>query len=405
MRKGILAMEDIVEVLPEHSTVDSVILAIDGAVADVAAHSDQIDEAEQIGQVVDGIGEQLSSSPEGVSEETAKMAEVVLEHFCARLGYGSKVFPAFESFSAGGAKTATALAVEQLTDFREKLDYSVSVAQEGFFEKVGTAFMMTFAGAETAATKIKDAAAKYKENGPREGNIHSPAWGKYLYGGSGVYKGSDAVSALKKFNSAASSEKLIGIVHEMNSILGRLTKEVRGNWFVSNKEDIHRIETLGNTVVSLGEKVDLRTGVDRTKAVEFEPMSENDVKRLSDIANELLDNRRLENEIDKFHDKAGNLSSWSALNMFIRPEGIAGLATAAALGGGGAVFGGVAGQVAGTAAAGVLGLSRILMPEDIKKAQDVQRAIRRIIREIVEMISERAKLATAAAYYIRASAK
>jgi hypothetical protein len=88
----------------------------------VAAEEAEAD-AEALGDVQELMQEAVDSG-EGMSEQTAEMAEVAVESICARLGFdrSQRTLPAMESFGQTGTRlSSTKIALENLTDRAKRI--------------------------------------------------------------------------------------------------------------------------------------------------------------------------------------------------------------------------------------------------------------------------------------------
>lgn len=367
MRKGIFAMEEMAEDTPVvQGDMESKVGDMSDSLADIDTRSEEVNEADAILTTVDAMAEQVEASPEGISEETAKVLNTAVEHFCNRLSYKKKVVPAMEGFSADSRKRTTEMALENMKELSTRLEKNIQIAQEGIVDSLRKSIEMMFTTAESVIKKLAAVSAEFDKNGAKEGTIENPAWGKYLFGGSDTYTGADAVAALAKINKVLKDDSAVASVKTLTEAVKNLTKEVRGNWFVSNEEDIARIEALAKAISSMREGLMELVGENtNTTATVFSPISAAEKKKLVASIEDILINNNLQKELDAFSNEKGVFIKWAAYQRNFR--------------------------------------LKMDWAEDVKKAKSATAAATEIVKNLSAAISSRIKVCSAAVSYIEAS--
>ncbi len=109
----------------EVEVATSELAEVDGEVGEYADGIDaSVNATEELGEVNDVLAAGVESG-EGVSEETAKMAEIAVEAICAKVGISARearVMPAMESFGSTNSRlTATKLAMEGIKETAKRV--------------------------------------------------------------------------------------------------------------------------------------------------------------------------------------------------------------------------------------------------------------------------------------------
>ena len=261
--------------------------------------------------------------------------------------------------------------LENLKELQLGLNKNLVIAQEGFIDKIADAITFAFDTEVKVLNKVKAASATYDSKGPSDKNIDSPKWGRHLFGGHGsVYAGKDAEAALTSIEKVVSDTKLKQDVIALGKCLEALTKEVRGNWFVSNEADIKRITNIHKEILETRDTILQLTGkAKETKAVTFVPLSIIDKKKITNSIIAILSETELKKEISKFTSKSGSLYLWTMWQRQFRLKPIIHMTA-----------------------------------EDISKANMAAKDARETIKAIKDILDIRVKFGTGIAGYIEASA-
>jgi hypothetical protein len=411
MRKGIMALEELSPVdeptLPVEGEIETAIAEGDVVQSEVETKAEQIDEATDIQEAIVGLADQAEESiapaveapPEGVkdkrteeekaegegmSEETAAALEVAVEHFCKRLTYRKKVMPAMEGFAdAATRKEKTKVALENLKELNVRLDKNIAVAQEGLVETITKSFEMAFATESKVLAKLNAVSGKYDAGTVKTENIKNPAWGKYLRGGSEKFTAGDAVRDLTAIEKLVTDRALAADISKLSESMIALTKEVRGNWFVSNKNDIERIESIHKDIIATRSAMTKELSLaEQSKATEFVPVAASGKAKLVKLAQSILGDQSLKKELDKFSGKSGALTLWSIWQSSFRLKG-------------------VIGAVKGLPGAAIVDTR--LLAEDIVEARKAGNEAREIVKSISSIVADRVKICAAVVSYIEAS--
>lgn len=360
----------------------------------------QMEEASEISESVGKLEENIrlaNDEKEGIDPIAAEAIRIAIEHFCKRVGYEKLVMPAMEGFN----HTATRLnesqqTLQNLAEFKHKLDTGLSIAQEGMFENIKTNIDMLFENEVKVLARLNAASKNFDNSEVRVDPIYQPSWGKYLNSDNGA----GAIALLTEIDKTIHNANLREEVNALGTSLVKLTKEVRGNWFYSNKSDIERIERIGEDVDRAGQTIlnDLENSSAK-EIVEFKPLSKQEKDKLVKLVQAVLNDDKLSSLISSFYKKSGALSLWTLWQSNFRIKGLAG-----------SVVGGWAGgAVAGTAGAtigGKLGSTvGFLTAEDIQKANKIHWKAYRIIKVINQIIGKKLKICSAIVSYIEASTK
>lgn len=116
-----------------------------------------IDEAEQVGTVVEEIAghvEEAEKSEGGLTNHEAEAISVAVEHLCSRVGYSRRIMPSMESFQ-DKRQRSTKIALEGLGEFIESIWEAIKSAFTRAFEWISKTFKSIFGGKEKVAEKAK----------------------------------------------------------------------------------------------------------------------------------------------------------------------------------------------------------------------------------------------------------
>ena len=194
---------------------------------------------------------------------------------------------------------------------------------------------------------------------------------------------------------------------------------MRGNWFVSNKQDIARIEAIQRNLVKETEQLtQLTAGPTKLTAAEFEPLGLKEKDKVIDKLTKILDDRSLADTVKAVTKESGSLSLWVELNNLMRAKSVG---SAMALGAGGVAAGVVAGATIGAATrsplvtalgasiGGMVGghtgmtISKTFTAEDIVKARKANDDVVKAMKSLKDVISLKMKVCNAMINYLEAS--
>ena len=366
-----MALEGLEAVPGAADGVEDDIVQIDDADTALDQTVEQSEEAADIGVSVDALAGKLEekvSSGVGATADEAEMLDIAVEHFCKRLGYKKKVIPAMEGFSTTSRSlTQTKVALENLNELSRRLNTQLAVAQEGIFDSIAKSISMIFETEDKVLAKLATASAAYDAKTPKTEPIKNPAWGKYLKSSSSTYNCAAALALLSKIQKIASSDAVKTHINELSTCLAALTKEVRGNWFTSNKADIERIETIQNKVSQeIGPLSEMVGSSEKGKAGEFEPISPADKDKMVSAIKDLLNDNSLNAVLKKCFSTSGTFTKWSQVNHNFRALGV--------------------------------------FAEDLRKANHAAENVNVILKSVKDLISDKVKICSALVSYIEASA-
>lgn len=350
---------------------------------------------------------------EGLSLQLAKVADLHLNYVSRTIGYDKRVMPAMEGFADKLTRVdATRVALENICELAVRVDEGLNIAQEGIVDKIATKVEMTFKSAETTRKQLVASAEGYSKKTPVSEDIKDPAWGAYIAGSGKNFSGSDVIAELKKIKKVMEDPKVLSAVKDLTECMKKLTKEVRGNWFVSNKNDIERIEAIGKHIDGVKKEVnDVYFGSvvtdEKSKDAVFKPLTAAEVKEIEKLSLEILANDKLEKSLAEFSSESTKKSLWSLWQINFRVKGmLVGVAAGAA----GAAVGAAAAGAAGAAAGANIGKTAggwygFLTAEDIKKANAASYEAFDAVKIISALTAGRVKFVAALSKYIAASAK
>lgn len=363
-----VALEDD-EVVIEDSTGKSELAELQ--VVEQTGSSEQVDTLEAAS---DGLGEIKNVIQSEVDEagalspQTAAIAEVAVECILASLGAKKKIGISTESLKDDSKKLAASKhALERITLVQTKVNDSLAVAQEGFFTDIATGISMLF---QTEKKVLKRLSSLDLNNSKEGKQFHNDSWAKYIPAPEGNIEAKSIIKILEKAVSDSKNINVQSTITDLSRLLGKLSTEVNGTWFYSNKNDIERIEKIDQELSERVEKLksELASGLDGKKSERiFTSATTQEAKEIHDLCVKLLDTTDLDYVVRKFGDEE-YLLRYSILNASqIR----------------------LAGDYA----------------EDINKAEDVAKKAGDIIEAIKYISTQRVKLVSAITSYLEASTK
>jgi hypothetical protein len=162
-----LENEEVVGQVGEVSQTTQPMAEVEEAVAQVATEADEINQVIQASsdtlegvetlQKVQDVAQASVDSGEGMSEDAAQVAQVVVESICNRLGIASSrsLMPAIESFGSSNTRlSATKIAIEGIGDTIKRIWEGIKRVVKNLWEKIKGFFARFFASTE----KVKKAA-------------------------------------------------------------------------------------------------------------------------------------------------------------------------------------------------------------------------------------------------------
>lgn len=353
-----------------------------------------------------------------INPSTAKVLDIATEHFCKRMGLRKKLVLSQEHFTSN-SKEASLQTIKSLETFNNSLAKSIVVAEEGFVEDIKTSASMAF---ETKQ-KVDQRLNMLPEKGYASGVVFTDdTWAKYLPFKQGDITASDVVKALQDMIKDSKNVDIKETIKELTKGLRKLTDEVRGNWFYSNKRDIERIMDIGKVIDNAAQKLKDETvslsGQVKTSR-KFTSPTDAEAKKIKSLIQELLDSSGLDQVVRELDDKSTWLKIWSMFNTYFRfktaipntllSSGVGMLGTAGLLSAK-AVQHGVSATIATNAAqaSGAIDSNKIadaLNAEDIVKARKMATSARQALVSLKTISTHRVKVASAATSYLEIASK
>ena len=289
------------------------------------------------------------------AETTEEAVQIAREHILATVGYKKQ-------FS--------------MEDFHSHMSNGLSVAQEGFFSRVGNAFNRMFTTSASFKRRLDDALSRLKANGTKEGELKDPAFSKNLIAKSDkIITSADVVKYLDKLDAAINVRELDQHLAKCTNIMNQLTKDISTSGFMTSKDAVAKVEATAAAVekdLQAFEK--LTAGYVIEKQVDlypdYTPIQYNDAVKLADrifksFTGEAFDtpnHRNFMNAIDNFNEVY-----FSRLNRSV-------------------------------------GYNLVnIAPEDMRKVQLIVNRINNIITDIAIAVSKRYKVAHSCLRYIEQS--
>lgn len=324
-----ISMENEENVNVDSTEVDNTVAeneALNNETEQLQSENEELLEVNDIQESVTDISEQLENSikedGEGISPETAAIVEIATEHFSKRLGISKKLIPAKEGFTDIASRKQTTLkALENLKLLQTNIDKGLSVAEEGFVENIKTSVEMAFTTEEKIQRRILELKQLYKNNKPKNTEFVNGSWIKYLPSTSKDFSGKEAIKILQDTLKATKSVDFATSLKSLISGLTKLTTEVRGNWFVSNKNDIKRIKDIGTKLDVEVDKIKNDNAIlakANNKSVVCTPATEAEALKIISLIDELINSVSLEPLIKELASKSGSLKLWSYIQNIFR---------------------------------------------------------------------------------------
>jgi hypothetical protein len=394
---------------PEPAPLNEVDMApLEEVNADADFVSDQIEEAEEVHASMGETAEILESygdeeAPEGV----VKVASVAVEHLCNQVSYRrSKMIASMESF--GKEKGSTKQLASELRVAQEMIEKGIQIGQEGLLETITKSFEMAFTTDEKVLQKLRSANAGYEQGTLKETDIESPPWCRFIPSGSETFTPADAVKLAGILSKLSSDDKLVRLINDLATCTKKLTEEVRGNWFVSNKNDIARIEKIGDDVKQIREEIGEGENISSSyKAKTFKPLDSASQKQLSAELIKVLKDDKVTASLKKQGSASVAFGLWTLWQYNFRLKTIGGAVVGGAVGGlAGRAVGGAIGSIAGGNVGGKVGaVVGFASAEDISKSIAVNKQIFAVLSGIKDIMKQKTKIANALVSYIDDSVK
>lgn len=405
MKIGSIAMEDdtVVEPTETPHPVDVELQSNELAQSAVTDTVQSLTEAEDIestvGQLTDHISTDLENG-QPLSEQSAALVEISMEHFRTRLGYKKPIVAAMENFKDGN-KVGTEDTLKNLRQLHHSLGQGISVAQEGIVDRIVTGVKMSFATAEKVESRLDKAIGELSSKGAADSEFKAGAWGAYLTSKNGKISGKETIEHLLGIEKLLSDDAVMNDINELARLYKKVTGEVRDNWFYSNRRDIERIHDIAEKVSSVVSKYNSAkrtTGQDEQIAI---PLTLEEAKKIKDIATRLINN----DKFDKFIETYKSNANWGEVFMFINSNiRLKALASNLLMGKAPNAVKIVANRNLAVFQAH-FGWLKYLTAEDIVEAEKVHSDIRGFFQSMSLGIGTKLKVTNAAAAYIEASAK
>ena len=292
MAKGIIAFEE--EALPTAPTEENQIdaeaaaneaqTAVDNA--GIAEDKDRISEAVGVQDAVSKIATQVDNSitaGTGISDQTAAILEVSVEHFCKRLGYSKQVVPSMEGFKdAVGRLEQSRIALENLQELNAKLTKNISIAQEGFFARIGNAFVRLFT---TTNKMLRTLEASRNLVASEEHLIKDPAWGRIFFSTKKFsLTGEDVISLMEDINDL-NHNRIIPLTKRITELFSEAIAQVNRSTYIANDDAVRKINLMINDSYALRKEVEEMVTVEVVEeSIDVLSASTDQIHRLCDIA-------------------------------------------------------------------------------------------------------------------------
>ena len=335
MRKGIIALEDdafIESEVPEAQAdveLERDMAVSEGDSTEIESAGDQLAEAEGIQDTVDTMADQVEAkvdSGEGITEETAQALEVAVEHFCKRLGYSKQVVPSMEGFKdAVGRLEQSRIALENLQELNAKLTKNISIAQEGFFARIGNAFVRLFT---TTNKMLRTLEASRNLVASEEHLIKDPAWGRIFFSTKKFsLTGEDVISLMEDINDL-NHNRIIPLTKRITELFSEAIAQVNRSTYIANDDAVRKINLMINDSYALRKEVEEMVTVEVVEeSIDVLSASTDQIHRLCDIATRSIrDNQKsyqfyeLLNKVDDSYHQIEKNRKNRLLTIFTKHE-------------------------------------------------------------------------------------
>ena len=235
------------EVATEVEVGASELTETEGEVEDYSDGIDtSVDAVGELEEVHDNLAESVENG-EGMSAETAKIAEIAVEAICAKVGISakeSKTFPTMESFGAGTSRLqATKLTMENIKEqvariwkaIKDACAYVWNIVKQFFNGLVKNRKVM-----EKHIQNLKGKAKSLKDEAPKSKTLKV---GAKAFSIDGSATPGTAIKILEN------SARLSGVAYKTSGLVQQLAKDVvDGKLDVSAKEVLRHFKELGDGV-------------------------------------------------------------------------------------------------------------------------------------------------------------
>lgn len=314
---------------PKESAEDK-IMVMEEAVAGVLEMADQIHEAQEIVQTIDGINERLECAAadggDHLSPSSAQAMGQAFEHLQQRIGYRGKArWPAMENFGGKMSKQdGTKLALKQGQQMALEAHLTLFIAQEGILAKISNAWSLMWTNEEKLQKRLDEVSSAYDRGTIPEEDLSKPAWGKALnLDKKQRVTGREVINHLLRLHKAYDSERVAAAVLKVADNVDDLTAAISATIFVSGAKDIARIEEAHKQMKATFDEVradfpDNNKGM----AADFEPLAVPDKKKMETVLEDLLKTKRLEQASEKLERAYGSFGREHAVRSQMRLIGM-----------------------------------------------------------------------------------
>lgn len=362
--------------------------------AGVEEVSEVTDIQETVGEIGESVAEDIEASGE-ISPETAKVVEIATEHFAKRLGVKGKALPSLEGFKDSTDKAADSKkALKSLVALEAAIEDGLVLAEEGLIDDIKGALSVLGQTEDNALATLDHIKNKGDFSDRKE--FSNATWSNYIPSEGQELDGAAVIAILEKTLKASRSAEVSKMAADLITSLTKLTKEVRNNWFTSNKYDIERIQEIGQKAneVAAALKEELGTASGKKTSKSFVSPDKKQADKIVSLVKELIQENSLENITDTLGKKSTGLKLWSWWqNTFRLKSGVVGMLPG----------GGVA-QAMNSAGDEVTWLDS-LQPEDMREAKKAAQKARSALNDLRAISTNRLKMVSAINSYLVASAK
>lgn len=181
-----------------------------------------IGETRQLQDEAASVGETLQQIEEAATPEEA--LEIAKEHLLTSIGYS-------KSYS--------------LESFQTDLESQLSIAQEGFFGRIGNAFKRAFTSDIKLVEKLENGLRNLKEKGSKENLIVDPAWSKYLIAKSSKdINARDVVTFFNSIDFSKSEEEIVQVLNKIADVYNDMATQISKNTFTTSDSSIEELNRI-----------------------------------------------------------------------------------------------------------------------------------------------------------------
>lgn len=226
-------------------------LELNQAQADVDATSDVIDESkdlsESLGATTDTIDE-MQTVPDAV----VKLAQEQLKHCIKRTGLNMSGVNATMENRKGKEEI-----VKNLRMAKESLDKSISIAQEGLWDKIKNKFDRVFTSRKSLAKQIDTVSKTYDAKGQKEGVLKEKYLSVYLNpDNKPEATGDDAIKVLQALDRLYNGEDVINTLDKIIAISNNVIDTVAKHNANPSGDELSKVVALANEVRDTKNKID-----------------------------------------------------------------------------------------------------------------------------------------------------